>query len=260
MQSLRWYCAKGCPHARPTDVGCRSLTDGMKVVTKPASLLLVWALLASACAPRVVLPQAISTAESIELRRAQYERYRPTQHTLTVNRVGGYFGPNGYSPPIETTYAQVRLASGDLVLDPEDLLPLVGRESRTRAHVLSARSFETGGVILLSSMGPLAIIGTGFLFGGGALRWTMNTTLWVSIPMLVVAGLAGITGGILRAFAGDERRQAFGTFDDDFRDRLGLCVGPIERGECSPNRPTLNETMFRMPLSSTSVFGLSLHF
>lgn len=223
---------------------------------KPWSALLAGVALSAACAPRVVVPNALSRYAPIEQRRQQYNRYRAVQREITINRVDGHCGAYGCAPPIVTVYSQARLANGAVVLDPAELLPLVARDSRTARHIASARTFETAGIISLVSTMPLTVVGTGFLFGGGALGWNVDTSLHVSVPLLVFGGLAAITGGILRAIAADERVDAFGTYDDDFRDNLGLCVGPVERGECTPRTNRLNDALSGQPLSNPFAGGL----
>lgn len=216
--------------------------------------------LGAACASSNPIPRALSLEAPFEQRMAQYRRYRMARTERTIYQLPRTCGTYGCTttPPIE--YNLGRLANGLVVTDPVVLAPLVASESTTAQRARSAQTFETAGVISYVSIVPLGAVGTSLLFGGGALGWRSDTTLYVSVPMLVVAGLALISGTVFREVAGDLRKASFRSFNSDFRDHLGLCSEPVPPAECSePTRSTVTVISAHSP-SAPLAATLSLRF
>lgn len=212
----------------------------MKNVSKPTSLLLVCALLASACAPHAVLPMVLPREAPLALRRAQYENYRPV-NTETIVTGSGYMTSGGYQSTGSSMSTRTTLANGTPVYYSEDLFPLVGPNSTSWRHTETARTLESTSTWTTLGAIPLAGLGVTFLIlGNGTLGWSSGTTLGVSIPLLVIAGLSSATGGITRYIAGWQRRDAFLAFDGDFRNNLGLCLTSAGLGDCAPSPLPIN--------------------
>lgn len=212
----------------------------MKSVSKATSVALVSMLLSSACAPHVALPNVLPRDAPLEMRRAQYEQFRPV-NTETIVTSGGFMTSGGYRSTGPTMSTRTTLANGTPVYYSEDLFPLVGPNSDSWRHTETARTLESTSTWTTVAAFPLAGLGVTFLFlGTTTFRWSSDTTLGVSIPLLVVAGLSSITGGVTRYIAGWQRRDAFLAFDGDFRNNLGLCLTGAGLGDCAPSPLPIN--------------------
>jgi hypothetical protein len=220
---------------------------GNNRVSKATSVLLTSMLLGSGCMPHVALPEVLPRTAPLPMRRAQYESFRPMHTETVITSTGGYYGPNGYQPGSSSMSTRTTLANGTPVYYSEDLFPLVGPNSRSWGHTETARTLESTSTWTTVASIPLVGLGVTFLFLGPSLRWDSGTTLGVSIPFLAVGALSGLAGGITRYIAGWQRRDAFLTFDEDFRNNLGLCLGAMGLGECAPSPLPINDGSRQVP-------------
>ncbi len=139
--------------------------------------------------------------------------------------------------------AYIRLGGGEEVHYPEELLPLVPRNSPTARSILQSQEYRATSVSF--RRWALASAGVGFLGGVVGLSSAMDldpgtprTVALVSVGTIAGALLLGglgmyVVSGYNNSQAEEHRANAFRTYEPDLRKRLNLCPRGEELVDCS---------------------------
>jgi hypothetical protein len=184
-----------------------------------AAVLLAFA---TGCHPHVKLtlpPASASFHERVEA----YQQLRPERMKSTT-----YVGV-GVVNTSSRAMDYLQLGSGQRVYYPEDLRPLVRKESPTAAHIDTSVGRRTLGLVLVG--GVVALLATGAALSGSYVMADPEkrdkTMLWGGLGCVG----AGIGLGITAQWAGssstDAAEAAYRTYDSELRLQLG--VSPTAR-------------------------------
>jgi hypothetical protein len=173
--------------------------------------------LATGCYPHVQLSLPPPGA-SLDARAEAYEKLRPEMmHSTTVVA-------QGVVSTSSRSMDYLKLADGTLVRYPEDLRPLVRKESPTAKHIDRSTSRRTLAIVLAGTM--VALLATGVGLG---ISYVMAEPDARSKPVLIGAGVAigagigvGITGQWAGTSSSDAAEDAYRSYDAELRHQLGL--------------------------------------
>lgn len=210
------------------------------------ALTLAAAIACVGCGQSVHIPIAPFPTGDVAIRREYYRRYRArnVEEAVVTGYVNGRFTAS-------VVFAGIRLANGDLVVDPEDLRPAIGNNSYSsqaldrRAHIESARTtVVVGGIVATIGGLLLAFLGPNRNAAG-------MSDPTVPIIGTTIAGLGLSTVLIQQPFfnrlSGAERERALIMFNESMREAVGLCGDGTRLGDCANVEPNVARAIAGIP-------------